>query len=80
MKINNPFFIKKKNIYLSEILKILGIKKGKKDLKINNIADLNAASNNDISFISNLKYLDVLKKSKAKYIISNCERCIEVCL
>ena len=49
MKINNPFFIKKKNIYLSEILKILGIKKGKKDLKINNIADLNAASNNDIS-------------------------------
>ena len=71
MKINNPFFIKKKNIYLSEILKILGIKKGKKDLKINNISDLNAASNNDISFISNLKYLDVLKKSKAKYIISN---------
>ena len=26
---------------------------------------------NDISFFNNLKYLDLLKKTKAKYIITN---------
>ncbi len=71
MKIKNPFFLKKKNIYLSDIFKILGKKNIKKNIKINNISDLTSASINDISFINNLKYLEVLKKSKVKYIISN---------
>ncbi len=71
MKIRNPFFIKKDKINLSEILNILGIKKIQKDVKISNISDLTTASINDISFINNLKYLDNLKKSKVKYVISN---------
>ena len=71
MKNKNPFFLKKKNLYLSDILKALGKKNIKKNIKINNISDLTTATANDISFINNLKYLEVLKKSKAKYIISN---------
>ncbi len=71
MKNKNPFFLKQKNIYLSDIFKILGKKNIKKRIKISNISDLISASENDISFINNLKYLDILKKSKAKYIISN---------
>ena len=71
MKYKNTFFLKQKYIYLSDILKILGKKNIKKKIKINSIADLTTASVNDISFINNLKYLEVLKKSKAKYIISN---------
>ena len=71
MKNKNIFFLKQKYIYLSDILKILGKKNIKKKIKINSIADLTTASVNDISFINNLKYLEVLKKSKVKYIISN---------
>ena len=71
MKYKNPFFLKEKNIYLSDILKILGKKKLKKNIKINGISDLISATVKDISFINNLKYLEVLKRSKAKYIISN---------
>ena len=71
MKKKNPFFLKQKYIYLSDIFKILGKKNIKKKIKINNISDLTTATVNDISFINNLKYLEVLKKSKAKYIISN---------
>ena len=71
MKNKNPFFLKQKSLYLSDILKVLGKKNKKKNIKINNISDLITASANDISFINNLKYLDILKKSKAKYIISN---------
>ena len=71
MKNKNPFFLKQKSIYLSDILKVLGKKSKKKNIKIDNISDLITASANDISFINNLKYLDILKKSKAKYIISS---------
>ena len=69
--IKNPFFIKNKNIYLSDVLKILGKKRQKKDFKINDIADLRLAKKNDISFFNSPKYLDILKKSKAKHVISS---------
>ena len=71
MKIKNPFFVKHKYIYLSEIFKVLGIKKINEDVRVNNIRDLINASVNDISFINNSKYLDLLKKSKVKYVICN---------
>ena len=71
MKTKNLFFEKKKYIYLSKIFATLGKKKIKKDVKINSICDLSTASSKDISFINNMKYLDILKKSHAKYIISN---------
>ena len=71
MKIKNPFFKKKQNINLSIILNKLGKKRINKDIKINNISNLHSASSKDISFMNSLKYLDTLKKSKAKYIICN---------
>ena len=71
MKIKNPFFKKKNYIKLSEILNTLGKKEIKKDVKINNISNLNTACSKDISFLNNLKYLDLLKKSKVKYVICN---------
>ena len=71
MKIKNHFFERQKNIPLSVILKILGKKNIKKNIKINNISNLINASKNDISFFNNIKYLDILKKTKAKYIISS---------
>ena len=71
MKIKNPFFERQKNIYLSDILKTLGKKNLKKIIKINDISNLLNASKNDISFFNNLKYLESLKKTKAKFIISS---------
>ena len=71
MKIKNPFFIKKTKIYLSDIYKKLNIKNLKKNVKINDITDLHYATSNDISFFNNIKYFEILKKSKAKYIITN---------
>ena len=55
MKLKNPFFKKNNNIYLNDILKILGKNKENKKIKINDISDLSSASVNDISFISSLK-------------------------
>ncbi len=71
MKIKNKFFNKQENIYLSDIFKILKKKQIKKKLKINNITDLSSASKYDISFFNSLKYLDLLKKSKAVYVLTS---------
>ena len=71
MKIKNHFFERQKNIPLSVILKILGKKNIKKNIKINDISNLKNASKNDISFFNNIKYIDILKRTKAKYIISS---------
>ena len=71
MNLKNPFFLKEKKIFLFDILKVLKKKKINKNTKINNIADLYNASSNDISFFNSLKYLDHLKKSKAKYVITS---------
>ena len=71
MTTKNNFFKKQKYILLSKIFNVLGKKKITKDVKINNITDLETASINDISFINNLKYLEILKESKAKYVICN---------
>ena len=71
MKIKNTFFKKQNNIYLSDILNVLGKKKLKKNPKINNISDINSAMMTDISFFNDFKYLEKLKKSKVKYVISH---------
>ncbi len=71
MKINNPFFKKQKYILLNNILNILEKKNIKKNIKITNITDLISATSSDISFMNNIKYLDILKKTKAKYVITD---------
>ena len=60
MKIKNPFFKKRKYIYLNDILKKLEKKLINKNIKINDIKDLSNASNSDISFFNSLKYLETL--------------------
>ena len=71
MKTKNIFFAREKKIYISDILKILGKKPIKKNIKINDISDLKTANSRDISFFNSLKYFDDLKITKAKYIIAN---------
>mgnify|MGYP001298243511 CR=1 FL=1 len=71
MKLINPFFKKKKNVLISEVFKILGKKYNKKDYIIENIADLKTAKAKDITFFNSLKYLEFLKKTKSKNIITS---------
>ena len=71
MKIKNSFFKKKKYIYLNDILKKLDKKLKSKNIKINDIKDLANATNTDISFFNSLKYLEVLKKSNVKYVVTH---------
>ena len=68
---NNPFFEKKKNLSINEILHTFGLKKQKNNYLINDIKNLNNARKNDISFFHSKKYLDLLKKTKSKIILTN---------
>jgi UDP-3-O-[3-hydroxymyristoyl] glucosamine N-acyltransferase len=68
---NNKFFYKKNNIPLSKIFKTLKLDFIGKDRKIYDIKDLASANSHDISFMNSNKYFDLLKKTKAKYVITN---------
>ncbi len=72
MKIKNPFFKKITFIYLSDIFKVLNIKlnKNTKNFKFSSIKDLETSTKYDISFLNSLKYLDKLKKTDAKFVIT----------
>ena len=67
----NPFFTKKQNIQINDILLKLNLKKQKKNYFVTDIKDLNTAGINDITFFHSNKYLDSLKKTKCKTIITN---------
>ena len=67
---NNPFFIKETNISLKKIFYSLGIKQNKINSIINDIKDLELAKTKDISFYNSLKYENLLKKTKAKFILT----------
>ena len=71
MKINNPFFKKIKTIHLSKICNELKFKNSFKNILIQGINDLQNANRNDISFFNSLKYLELLKKTKSKYVITS---------
>ena len=66
---SNLFFKKQNHVYLSKILKLLGLKNIKKDIKIKNIKDLASASTADISFFNSVKYLELLKKLKQNILL-----------
>ena len=68
----NPFFKKKNNIYLFDILKVLSIesKKNYKNTLLNDIKNLDQADTNDITFFHSIKYKDILKLTKSKFIIT----------
>ena len=65
------FFKKNNNIKINDILGLLNLKKHKENRKINNIKELQTASKKDISFFHSIKYLDLLKKTKTEFIITN---------
>ena len=71
MKIKNPFHKKRDYILLSKILKMLNINSDIKDKKIDNISDLDNASNNQISFFNSIKYKHLLNKTNAKFILTD---------
>ena len=68
---NNPFFKKKNNIKINDFLELLELKKQKTNYEINDIKELMIASSNDITFFHSTKYLDFVKKTKSKFIITS---------
>ncbi len=67
----NIFFKKKTNIKINDVLKTLGKKNINKNSIINDIRDLDNASNNDISFFHSKKYFEAIKKTKSKFVLTN---------
>ena len=69
---NNPFFKKRKKIYLYDILKILNIKelKSYKNTLISDIKNLDESLKNNISFLHSARYKNDLKSSNSNYIIT----------
>ena len=65
------FFNKKKNIKINDILKSLNLHTQKNNYKINDIKDLCNSSKNDISFLHSSKYIEQIKFTKCKHIITN---------
>ncbi len=67
----NPFFKKKNNVEINDILLCIGQKKSKNNYKVNDISDLENASKNDITFFNTRKYLEKIKNTKSKLVITN---------
>ena len=67
----NLFFKKKNNLKINDILNCLNLKKIKKNIKVNDIKELDKANQNDITFIHSLKYKESLKRTKSKLLITN---------
>ena len=67
----NPFFKKRNNVEINDILKCIGQKKTNNSFKVKDISDLESASKNDISFFHTRKYLEKIKNTKSKLVITN---------
>ena len=51
----NFFFKKKNNLKINDILKVLNLKQLKKNIKIDDIKELDLAGKNDITFFHSIK-------------------------
>ncbi len=72
MKYSNPFFKKRKKVFLFDILKILNINsKNYKNIKIDDIKPLDQANKNDVTFFHASKYKNLLKRTKSNFVLSN---------
>ena len=67
----NIFFKKNNNIKINDILLTLNLKKQKDNYIVKDIKDLDNANKNDISFFHTTKYLNSLKNTKCRQIITN---------
>ena len=69
---SNPFYKKNTKVKLAEIVKLLNNKFIKnKNLRINDIKELDKASSNDITFFNSSKYYDLVHKTRSNFIITN---------
>ena len=66
----NLFFKKKNNVKINDVLSLLKLKNIKNNLKLNDIKELDSAKKNDITFFHSKKYLNSLKNTKSKFIIT----------
>ena len=67
----NKFFKKNNNVKINDILLSINKKKQKKNYKINDIKELETATNQDITFFHSMKYFELVKKTKSKIIITH---------
>ena len=67
----NHFFKKNNNISINDILECLNKKKQKKNYLVNDIKEIYSAKSNDITFFHSTKYIDFVKKTKSKLIVTN---------
>ncbi len=67
----NKFFKKNNNVKINDILLSINKKKQKKNYKINDIKELETATDQDITFFHSMKYLEFVKKTKSKIIITH---------
>ena len=67
----NPFFKKKKNIKINDILIALNLKTQKINFLLNDIKELGSANKNDITFFNSIKYLELLKKTQSRLVITS---------
>ena len=67
----NIFFKKKNTIRINDILLSLNLKKKKHNFIVNDIKELDEATKDDITFFNSFKYVESLKKTKSKLLITN---------
>ena len=67
----NPFFKKTNNVKFNDLLSLLNLKKQTINFIVNDIKELQTASKKDISFFNSIKYLDFLKKTKSRLVITD---------
>ena len=71
MKTKVIFFKKKNYLLLSKISEAISSGKIKSNEKIFDIKEISEAKKNDISFFNSYKYINILKKTKAEYVITH---------
>tara|TARA_B100000686_G_scaffold58732_1_gene63068 strand:- start:1280 stop:1660 length:381 start_codon:yes stop_codon:yes gene_type:complete len=68
----NPFYKKNNKVKINDVIKLLKIKNcNYKNLKLNDIKELDLAKKDDITFLNSSKYIDLVNKTKSKFIITN---------
>ena len=67
----NIFFKRNDNVKINNILEVLKLKKNKENHIVKDIKELETANSRDISFFHSKKYLQQLKKTKSKLVITD---------
>ena len=67
----NLFFKKKNNVKINDILLSLNLRKKEFNHTVNDIKELESATEKDLTFFNSIKYLDLLKKTKSKFLITS---------